>query len=64
MAWIGFFALIYFGLHLVVGGGAAILLSKGFIGKPGLFGFVLFLAGALVLWVAWANKPFVVLIAT
>lgn len=58
MAIIGFIALLAFGLYLFISGIMAEVVTMGFSGKPNGIGFILMAIGGGLLYLAWVEKPF------
>jgi hypothetical protein len=62
MEWVGFIALLFIGGYALAGGVVLMIASNGFTGRVDPFAYLMALAGAGVLWAAWAFKPFEIII--
>jgi hypothetical protein len=62
MAWIGFLVLIALGVYAIFAGIVMQMIAVGFTGKSDGVGFVTLAIGLGLLYLAWANKPFLVVI--
>lgn len=62
MEWVGFLALIALGGYMVFASIAMQLASMGFSGKSSLGAAVILAIGSGLIFLAWANKPFAIVV--
>jgi len=62
MEWIGFIAMVIVGCYLIFAGYVLNAITVGFSGKYNITGGIIAILGIIVLYLAWADKPFTIII--
>jgi len=63
MEWIGLIALLVIGAYAIIAGIVLNSITVGFAGKISIEGIALCVFGLMMLYVAWINKPFEIVIS-
>jgi hypothetical protein len=63
MIWVGFVVLLLIGAYFLACGVTISLAELGFAGKVSLVGFFLSAVGVALVYLAWFNKPFTIVVS-